>query len=155
MWKHYFSALKTSAALFGLFVSLLGPVARGDEPRLAISGYDPVAYFTEAKPVPGVAEFEYVWHDARWRFATSAHRDLFTGDPDRYAPQYDGYCSNGMRKGKGHKDRVNPEAWVIVDGKLYLMHTMASRESWLENVTEHIKLGDQNWPTVKDMPESK
>jgi hypothetical protein len=54
----------------------------------------------------------------------------------------------------GHKDRVNPEAWVIVDGKLYLMRTMASRESWLENVTEHIKLGDQNWPTVNDMPES-
>jgi hypothetical protein len=49
---------------------------------------------------------------------------------------------------------VNPEAWVIVDGKLYLMRTMASRESWLENVTEHIKLGDQNWPTVNDMPES-
>ena len=91
-----FFVLKRSAALLGLLVSLLGPAAWGDETRLAISGYDPVAYFTDGKPVPGVSEFEYVWHNAGWRFASAAHRDLFVKDPGHYAPQFDGYCALGV-----------------------------------------------------------
>src|SRR5437763_11753033 len=82
-------------AFAALLVLAAGP-GRGEEARLAISGYDPVAYFTVGKPVPGQSEFEIQWHDARWRFASAAHRDAFTGNPDRYAPQYDGYCAGGM-----------------------------------------------------------
>ena len=80
-----------------LSVVAAGPVAWGDEARIAIAGYDAVAYFTDAKPVPGRTEFEYAWHDARWQFASSAHRDLFIGNPEHYAPQYDGYCAWAYR----------------------------------------------------------
>ena len=96
-----------AAAFFALlFVTLAAPAARGGETRLAISGYDPVAYFTDGKPVPGLTEFEYVWHDARWRFSSASHRDLFVRDPYRYAPQYDGYCAWDGRG--GHKDTSIP-----------------------------------------------
>ena len=98
-------------------------------------------------------QFEHVWHDARWRFASAAHRDLFVGDSNRYAPQYDGYCAMGLAMEKGHKATADPEAWVIVDGKLYVMHSLAGRENWLQNVTENIKRDNENWPSVKQQPE--
>jgi enamine deaminase RidA (YjgF/YER057c/UK114 family) len=138
-----------SATLAGLLFCLLAPTARGDETRLSISGYDPVAYFTDGKPVPGSSEFEYVWHDARWRFASAAHHDLFVKDPEHYAPQYDGYCALGVAWQQPHKDTVDPNAWAIVDGKLYLTHTTRSLAAWQEKAAENIKRADQNWPTVK------
>ena len=113
-----------------VFVALFGATARGDEPKLSISGYDPVAYFTDGRPVQGKADFEYVWRKLRWRFASGEHRDLFIKDPQQYAPQYDGYCAMGAAdQAAAHKDTVDPEAWAIVDGKLYLVHT----RYWLEN----------------------
>src|SRR5947208_10322078 len=107
-----------AAFVWLLLVALAAPAQSG-ETRVAISGYDPVAYFTDGKPVPGLTEFEHVWHDARWRFASAGHRDLFVGDPNRYAPQYDGYCAGGVAEAAvfgAHKDTVDPEAWAIVDG---------------------------------------
>ena len=117
-------SVKLSAALTGLlFAAILAPDARSEEPKLSISGYDPVAYFTDGKPVQGKSEFEYLWHKLRWRFANDAHRQSFAKDPDRYAPQYDGYCAMGVSNDDAaHKDTVDPEAWAIVDGKLYLTH---------------------------------
>ena len=151
MWKAYY---KRCATLFGLLlVSLLGPAAWGDATRLSIGGYDPVAYFTDGKPVPGSSEFEFVWHDARWRFASAAHRDLFVKDPEHYAPQYDGYCAMGVAWQQPHKDTVDPNAWAIVDGKLYLTHTARSLAAWQEKAAENIKRGDQNWSTVEHQAE--
>ncbi len=78
MWEVCFQRRCCPRRFLGLCsASLLVPTARSDETRLSISGYDPVAYFTDGKPVPGLTEFEYSWHDARWRFASAAHRDLF------------------------------------------------------------------------------
>jgi hypothetical protein len=136
-----------------LFVGVAATAVHGDEVRLAISGYDPVAYFTDGKPVVGVSQFEHVWHDARWRFASAAHRDAFIQGPNRYAPQYDGYCAMGLAIEKGHKATVDPEAWAIVDGKLYVMHSLAARERWMQNVAENIKRDEENWPAVKQQPE--
>jgi hypothetical protein len=138
---------------FGFLLVWLAYPAAWGETRLAISGYDPVAYFTDGKPVPGLTEFEHLWHDARWRFASAAHRDLFVGDPNRYAPQYDGYCAGGVSSDAPHKDTVDPEAWAIVDGKLYLTHTTRSLGRWSQNQAEKIKTADQNWPTIKTLPE--
>jgi enamine deaminase RidA (YjgF/YER057c/UK114 family) len=155
MWEAYFAFFKRSVALGGLFMFLLGPSAWADEARLSISGYDPVAYFTDGKPVPGVSEFEYLWHDARWRFASAAHRDLFVKDPEHYAPQYDGYCAMGvadMAVLGPHKDTVDPEAWVIVDGKLYLTHTKRVMDRWRPNLAENIKTADANWSAVAHQP---
>jgi enamine deaminase RidA (YjgF/YER057c/UK114 family) len=131
---------------------LLVRTAWGDEPRLSINGYDPVAYFTDGKPVQGKPEFEYLWHRLRWRFASGEHRDLFTRDPKHYAPQYDGYCAMGAADEPAHKDTIDPEAWAIVDGKLYLTHNRYWMQVWRENATEHIRQGDQDWEAVKDLP---
>src|SRR5205814_6725016 len=137
------------AMCFGLVV----PQGRAAEARLAISGYDPVAYFTDGKPTPGKSEHEFVWHNARWRFASAEHRDLFARDPERYAPQYDGYCALGVRGvdiAPAHKDTVDPEAWAIVEGKLYLTHTKRSLERWREASAENIKRADEHWQFVRE-----
>ena len=136
-----------------LFATFLAPTAWGDEARLSISGYDPVAYFTDGKPTQGKPEFEYLWHRQRWRFASGEHRELFTRDPKHYAPQYDGYCAMGASNGaEAHKDTVDPEAWAIVDGKLYLTHNRYWMQVWRENANEHIRQADQDWEAVKDLP---
>src|SRR6266404_3395480 len=142
MWEVCLPRLKPSAAVVGLlFAIVLAPTARSEEPRLSISGYDPVAYFTDGKPVQGKTEFEYLWHKLRWRFADGAHRELFVKDPGRYAPQYDGYCAMGV-------------AWAIVDGKLYLTHTPRSLDAWRENAAENIKTANGNWSTVQNLPDA-
>jgi enamine deaminase RidA (YjgF/YER057c/UK114 family) len=154
MWRASVSGKKSTAALVGLLLAMpLSSTARGEEPRLSIGGYDPVAYFTDGRPVPGKAEFEHLWHRLRWRFASSEHRDLFIKDPERYAPQYDGYCAMGAGGiDTAHKDTVDPEAWAIVDGKLYLAHNKHWLQVWRENSTEHIRQADRDWATVKNLP---
>jgi enamine deaminase RidA (YjgF/YER057c/UK114 family) len=151
----YFSTLRWSTALVGfLSVTVLAPAARSEEPKLSISGYDPVAYFTDGKPVQGRTEFEYLWHKLRWRFASGEHRDLFSKTPDRYAPQYDGYCAMGVSNdADAHKDTVDPEARAIVDGKLYLTHNPYWLEVWREHADELIKRADANWQAVAERAE--
>jgi len=157
MWRACLYGLKPTAAGAGFLLAvLLGPPAQSEEPKLSISGYDPVAYFTDGKAVPGKSEFEYLWHRLRWRFASGEHRDLFVKDPDRYTPQYDGYCALGVRAdavqaGAGHKDTVDPEAWAIVDGKLYLTHMSQGMADWRQNPSDFIKQADANWAAVKDL----
>ena len=148
-----FLGLKRSIKLLALlFLIFLARTAWGDELRLSISGYDPVAYFTDGKPLQGKPEFEYLWHRLRWRFVSGEHRDLFTRDPKQYAPQYDGYCAMGMSDGEAaHKDTVDPEAWAIVDGKLYLTHNRYWMQVWRESAKERIRQADQDWEVVKDL----
>jgi hypothetical protein len=131
------------------FLSLGGGPAFSQELRLAISGYDPVAYFTDGKPVPGNSQFEYRWHNLRWRFATGAHRALFAHDPEHYAPQFDGYCAVGVAWSTPHKDTVDPTAWTIVAGKLYLTHNHHWLTVWRGHEAEYIKRGHANWPSVE------
>jgi enamine deaminase RidA (YjgF/YER057c/UK114 family)/YHS domain-containing protein len=156
MAKAYFPQLKPSAMLIGLlFPTVFVPIAWSEEPKLSISGYDPVAYFTDGKPVQGKAEFEYLWRKLRWRFANGEHRELFAKNPDRYTPQYDGYCAMGVAEsgGAAHKDTVDPEAWAIVDGKLYLTHMPQAMDDWRQNPAEYIMKANGNWAAVKDLGE--
>jgi enamine deaminase RidA (YjgF/YER057c/UK114 family) len=154
MWEVSPSRVGPFAALLGfLFATVIASAARSEEARLSISGYDPVAYFTDGKPVQGRAEFEYLWHKLRWRFASSDHRDLFTKTPDRYTPQYDGYCAGGASlDAAAHKNTVDPEAWAIVDGKLYLTHNQHWLEVWREKAEEHIKQANRDWEAVNNLP---
>ena len=116
--------------------------------------YDPVAYFTDGKPVQGKTEIEYLWHKLAWRFASEAHREMFTKNPDHYAPQYDGYCAMGVSNGDAaHKDSVDPEAWAIVDGKLYLTHNKYWLGVWQEHSEEYIKQADASWQALADRAE--
>ena len=155
MLRAYLLTLNRGATLLALlFTALFASTAQADEPRLSISGYDPVAYFTDGKAVQGKAELEYVWRKMRWRFASGEHRDLFIKDPQRYAPQYDGYCAMGASiEAAAHKDTVDPEAWAIVDGKLYLVHNSYWLEKWREKAREYIKQADKDWQAVADLAE--
>jgi len=147
------SHLKLSAMLAGLLLATgLSTAARSEEPKLSTSGYDPVAYFTDGKPTQGKAEIEYLWHKLAWRFASPAHRDLFAKDPDHYAPQYDGYCALGVAVDDAeHKDTIDPQAWAIVDGKLYLVHNQYWLQVWQEKAEEHIKQANKDWDVVKNL----
>jgi enamine deaminase RidA (YjgF/YER057c/UK114 family) len=155
MLRAHLLTLNWAATLLALlFTALFASTAQADEPRLSISGYDPVAYFTDGKAVQGKAEFEYVWRKQRWRFASGEHRDLFIKDPQRFAPQYDGYCAMGASiEAAAHKDTVDPQAWAIVDGKLYLVHSSYWLEQWRAKAKEYIKQADKDWQAVADLPD--
>jgi YHS domain-containing protein len=114
----------------------------------AIRGYDPVAYFTEGKPVKGDEKFTFRWKDANWYFSSKQNLDLFTKEPEKYAPQYGGYCAYGMSE--GHKAPTDPNAWTIVDGKLYLNYSLKVKEGWVKNQKDRIDKADKNWPGLKD-----
>jgi hypothetical protein len=110
---------------------------------IAIHGYDTVAYFTDNKATKGNAEFQQAWRDAKWHFASADNRDLFAANPDRYAPQYGGYCALGIAAGE--VSDVNPKAFTIVDGKLYLNKEMEFRKIWREGTAAHIGNAEYNW----------
>jgi YHS domain-containing protein len=117
-----------------------------DRHGVAIEGYDPVAYFEVGKPVEGSVEWEHEWNGATWRFASAEHRDLFATNPDRYAPQYGGYCAYAVSKGT--TAGIDPGAWRIVDGKLYLNYSAKIQRRWNEDVPGHIERADANWPRL-------
>ena len=118
-----------------------------DSSGLALKGYDPVAYFTERKPVQGKAEFTASHEGATYRFASAASRDAFLASPAKYAPQYGGYCAFGMAS--GYKAPVEPDAWTVVDGKLYLNYSRSVRSQWSSDIPGFVRKADVNWPTVR------
>lgn len=113
---------------------------------VAIKGYDPVAYFTDRKPVKGSRDFEYVWMGAKWRFSTAGHKDLFIKDPDKYAPKYGGYCAYAVSQGTTAD--IDPDAWNIVDGRLYLNLSKKIKDKWSKDIPGYIKKADEKWPKI-------
>lgn len=117
------------------------------EPRLALKGYDPVAYFTEGRPMLGKEKFEYAWDEVRYRFASDQHMSMFRGDPDRYVPQFAGSCAMGMSK--GHKVEANPENWLISDGRLFVFYS-ANGPTRFQSDPQATAAADNNWQLLKD-----
>lgn len=115
--------------------------------NLAIDGYDPVAYFTEQKPVRGSSEFRSDFQGSTFQFASAAHRDAFAADPSKYAPQYGGYCAFGMAK--GYKAKIDPAAFTVVRDRLYLNYSESVRTRWLSDIPMYIQKADANWPEVR------
>lgn len=113
---------------------------------LAIRGTDPVAYFTEGEPVAGSEEYEYEWEGATWRFSSEENMELFAENPEQYAPQYGGYCAKAMSE--GNVVSIDPEAWRIVDDKLYLNYSKEVQGQWVEDIEGNIALADENYPNV-------
>jgi hypothetical protein len=134
------------AAVLAASVAVGGERINKDAEDLAILGYDPVAYFTNGQPVEGNPGFEHVWQDARWRFATAEHRAMFVGDPDRYAPRFGGFCTGGV--GLGRLSPIDPEAWVIVDGRLYLHYDKAAQDKTVANPAARISAAEANWAAL-------
>ncbi|WP_158043658.1 YHS domain-containing (seleno)protein [Skermanella pratensis] len=135
-------------------VGSFSPPALAKEPAIytgffssvAVGGYDPVAYFTQGKPVEGSKEFSTRWMDAEWRFATAANRDLFIAAPEKYAPQYGGYCAWAIAQNKTASG--DPKLWKVVDGRLFLNYDQDVQERWEKDIPGFIASADRNWPTV-------
>jgi len=117
-----------------------------DADKVAIQGYDTVAYFTEGKPIKGSPDFEFEWQGARWRFASAAHRDLFSKQPDSYAPRFGGFCAGAIVDGVFV--RPDPEAWVIVDGKLFLNGSKDGLVDWQQDAAANIAKAEERWKTL-------
>jgi YHS domain-containing protein len=113
---------------------------------LAIRGYDPVAYFKEETHVEGSADHAITWKGAEWRFASAENLADFEADPERWAPQYGGYCAYAVANGYTAKTEAN--AWSIHDGKLYLNFNRAIRARWAVSKERFIREADANWPNV-------
>jgi YHS domain-containing protein len=111
---------------------------------LAVGGYDPVAYFTESKPVEGSAAHELEWKGATWRFASAENRALFEAHPEQYAPQYGGYCAWAMAQ--DNEASGDPRYWKIVGGKLYLNYDASVQRKWEADIPGFIAKADVNWP---------
>ena len=124
------------------------PVNTGYFGGVAIMGYDPVAYFTEGRAVKGSEVFSYDWLGTPWQFASSKNRELFIADPTKYAPQYGGYCV-GEVAFKGDTINIDPEAWAIIDGKLYLGYSKTFMAEFEARSGEFLTKAEANWPAVK------
>jgi YHS domain-containing protein len=124
----------------------LEPINRTFFGGLAVDGYDPVAYFTDGRPVEGRKEITYDWHGATWRFANAEHRELFVAAPEKYAPQYGGYCA--LAVAHAYTADADPLAWKIVDGRLFLNYDAKIQEKWLADYRNYIVAGDGNWPKL-------
>lgn len=114
----------------------------------AIKGYDPVAYFVNAEPVKGKEAFTLKWMEADWYFSSQENLDAFKTNPEKYAPQFGGYCAFGVSKGALYK--IEPDAWKIVDGKLYLNYSQGIQKKWEANQADFIEQAELNWPIVID-----
>jgi YHS domain-containing protein len=110
---------------------------------LALSGYDAVSYFKSGKPTKGKPEFSYQWMDAAWHFSSADNLNAFKAEPEKYAPQYGGYCAFGASQ--GHLVPGDPRAWKIVDDKLYLNYNKDVLGFWLQDVPGNIQKADDNW----------
>ncbi len=118
----------------------------GSQDGLAIRGYDPVAYFRDGGPRLGRPEFASRHGGATWRFASAEHKALFEADPERYLPAYGGFCAYGTSR--GYLVKIEPEAWSIVGGRLYLNYDLGVRASWLGRTKTYIARADGNWPRL-------
>jgi YHS domain-containing protein len=114
----------------------------------AIRGYDPVAYFTEGKPVAGKKEFSLTWMEATWYFSSQQNLETFKANPEKYAPQFGGFCAFGVSR--GYKVKTEPEAWTIIDGKLYLNYNLDVQKEWSKDPSGYILKANGNWLELKD-----
>ena len=120
-----------------------GPTPTFQDDAGALRGYDPVAYFSEEKPVQGSPGFSANHKGATWYFSSAENKAMFEQDPQKYSPQYGGYCAYAMAH--GFVVSSDPAAFSLVDGKLYLNYSLGVRETWLEDVPGNIDSADQNW----------
>lgn len=144
-------------AIVALAVSCVGaaaaeersPINTGYFGNVAISGYDPVAYFTDGRAVQGSPEINQSWLGANWHFASGKHRDAFVAEPMRYAPQYGGFCAGSMSIGM-ITDNIDPKSWRIIDGKLYLFGgSGGSEQDFDPSAAKILADADAHWPDMK------
>src|SRR5262245_3586887 len=122
------------------------PVFAEFRSKLALDGYDAVAYFKTGKPVSGSAEHAVTWNGAAWHFSSAENKAAFVDKPETYAPQYGGYCAWAVSE--GYTAKGDPGIWRIVDGRLYLNYNASVQKNWEKDIPDRIAKGDKNWPAV-------
>jgi YHS domain-containing protein len=147
-------AVNRSIAIFALAIATsatlraVAPVNTSLFGHLAVKGYDVVAYFTDGKPVEGSKSITAEHAGAVYRFASEEHRNLFLSDPDKYLPAYGGYCAWAVSQNS--TAGIDPTAWKIVDGRLYLNYNEEVQKKWLADIPGFIAAADKNWPGLRD-----
>jgi YHS domain-containing protein len=135
-----------------LHLSTIGAMAQRSEIYApggkAISGYDPVAFYTAASPVKGMDSLAYNWKGSVWLFANRQDLRSFSANPEKYAPQYGGYCAYGAAQ--GHKASSEIDTWTVVNGKLYFNYNGKIKGLWVKDQQEMIRTADKQWPAIKD-----
>jgi YHS domain-containing protein len=142
--------MKSLLSIFLFFILSLSASAQQEvfvTDKGAINGFDPVAYFTESKPVAGTKENSFVWKGETWYFASTKNLETFKANPEKYVPQFGGYCAYGVAD--GHKAKTDPQAWTVLDGKLYLNYNKDVQQLWKKDQKNFIIKANQNWPEVK------
>lgn len=124
------------------------PIYSGGKERAAIRGYDPVAYFTEKQPVKGSKEFVFEYKGAKWMFSSQENLEAFKDNPEKYTPQYGGYCAYAVARGTTAS--IKPEYFTIDDGKLYLNYSKSVYKRWVKDKEGYIEKANGNWPKVLD-----
>lgn len=149
---------KNRSTIFMLITGLgllLSPAAKAvDESNITpsgvvIEGYDPVAYFTEGKPVQGSSTYKSAFQGDTYYFASAKNKKMFEGAPEKYAPEFGGWCSYGIRVGK--KFRIDPNAWVIENNRLFLQLDLGTQKIWAKDKSKNIEIADRLWPQIKSV----
>ena len=138
--------LASTAALAAPPANTIKPGFFGGRSDTAIQGYDPVAYFTEGKPVKGRDDLAFTYLGAKWKFASQAHLDIFKAEPEKYAPQYGGYCAYGVAQ--DGLVSIEPDKFRIIGGKLYLNYDADVQAKWLKDPAGYIKQADAKFEAL-------
>ncbi|GLX86636.1 hypothetical protein tloyanaT_28890 [Thalassotalea loyana] len=148
----YITSIKTLFTVALLSLSSLvyaGHDTETDENGVILAGHDVIGYFTEGKPVLGSAEFTSIHNGAIYRFKSAKNRDQFNSNPDKYAPQYGGFCAYGMTFGK--KFEIDGKAFKVVDGKLYVNKNQSVFNAWAKDIPQFIQEANEQWPNVETL----
>ncbi len=121
-----------------------------DKSSVGLSGYDAVAYQSDNAARKGSPSYSASYEGGTYYFVSAANRDTFKADPDKYLPAYGGYCAYGVSR--GHKVKIDPEAYRVVDGKLYLNYDKGVQKEWFKDIPGNIAKAEANWPGLKDKP---
>lgn len=142
--------MKLPTTLLALVVVASGLEAQAVNVRngLALDGYDPVAYQTEARATPGSPAFTASHEGAVYRFVSAASKATFEADPGRYVPAYGGYCAYGMAR--GYRAKIDPRAFTVVNGRLYLNYSLDVRDRWSKDIAGYLQKADANWARLRD-----
>jgi YHS domain-containing protein len=147
------TAFAVLAVVLGLLVAIAGSAAADSDAfvpavnakeGIGLKGYDPVAYFVNGAPTQGAEQYSFAWKGVTYRFASAENRDRFKADPDKYLPQYGGYCAYAMSLNRIAD--IDPTRWAVVNGKLYLNYGFVAEKLWSLNKSGNIASADRNWP---------
>ena len=144
------TCFRRCALVVALTVSVAAALAaqrvNADRKGVAVKGYDVVAYFVDGRAVPGEAALEHELGGVRYRFASAANRDRFVREPQRFVPQYGGFCAWAVSR--GYTADTDPLAWRIVDGRLFLNYDRSVQRQWETDIPGNVVKGDANWPAL-------